>query len=313
MFPAPRPILTPHSLERGTRGANILKGIIFLFAIAFLGVLYVANSLELDQIKVMLMWALGLVPIALIIIFQLEIRRGLSRLAQSPLISPLIRIQSRKVVDELVQAAGRLSKNRIGALVVVERDVRLGDDVDAGAPVEAIMTSELLETIFYPGTPLHDGGVIIQGDRIAAAGCFFQLTDDHSVSSTMGTRHRAAIGVTEESDAVAIVVSEETGRISVVVHGKLTPDLSRDSLERLLYELLSERSKENVTAIRRRQPGAGAIPPISSTPPPPSPPATPTPPINPAPEGNVGPSNGDSNPPDTRGRVKRRRKEDSSK
>lgn len=246
---------------RGTRGANILKGIVALFVIAFLLVMYIADLLEMEEIKTMLTWALNGFALALIIIFAPELRRGLSHLAQSPLLSPLLRGQTLTVVDELVTAAIRLSKNRIGALVAIERDVGLGDYVERGVRVDAALTSELLETIFYPGSALHDGAVILQRDRVAAAGCLFPLTDDITISKSMGTRHRAGLGVTEETDAVALIISEETGRISIAVNGKLTPDLNREGLEKTLNELLYiRRDKAEAEQQKRKKTEAAGIP-----------------------------------------------------
>jgi diadenylate cyclase len=200
--------------------------------------------------------------VALIILFAPELRRGLSHLAQSPFLSPLLRGQSGNVVNELVGAAVKLSKNRIGALVAIERDVGLGEYVENGCRIDAALTSELLETLFYPGSALHDGAVILQHERVAAAGCLLPLTDDTTLSKSMGTRHRAAIGISEETDAVALVVSEETGRISVAVNGKLTTDLDREGLEKLLNELYA-RADRAMLAFRKPKeapPAGGRLP-----------------------------------------------------
>jgi diadenylate cyclase len=258
---------------RGTRGAGILKGIVFFFIVAFLGLMYLADLAELVHIKSMLQWLLSISALALLIIFAPEIRRALSHLAQSPLLSPLLRAPSSRVVEELSNAAVKLSKNRIGALIAIERDVGLAEYVENGCRLDALLTSELLETLFYPGSALHDGAVVLQHDRVAAAGCLFPLTDDTTLSKSMGTRHRAALGISEDTDAVALVVSEETGRISVAVNGKLTGDLNRESLAKLLGELLSK-------------PGGNAAP---SAPPPAAPGAGPVPPAG------KGPSNGNGN------------------
>jgi diadenylate cyclase len=222
---------------RGTRGAGILKGIVFLFIVIFLGLLFVADVLELERLRDMLRWVLSGSALALVILFAPELRRAVSHLAQTRLLSPFLRDHSTRVVDELVNAAVKLSKNRIGALVAIEREVGLGEYVENGCRIDAQLTSELLETIFYPGSALHDGAVILQQDRAAAAGCLLPLTDDTTLSKSMGTRHRAAIGIAEETDAVALVVSEETGKISIAVNGKLTSDLTRDTLHKLLTDL----------------------------------------------------------------------------
>ena len=279
---------------RGTRGAGVLKGLVFLFAAAFLGALYLAELVGLVHIRQLLTAALSWSALALVIIFAPELRRGLSHLAQSPLLSPLLHGQSSRVVDELVNAAVKLSKNRIGALVAIERDVGLGEYVENGVQIDARLTSELLETIFYPGSALHDGAVVLQHDRVAAASCLLPLTDDPSLSKSMGTRHRAAIGISEETDAIALVVSEETGRISVAADGKLTGDLTRDPLHKLLNDLFMRRERATI-AIRRAQeasdtkpslprpaasPG-GEPPPGPGTNPPPPPPAPSEPPPGP--------------------------------
>ena len=230
---------------RGTRGAPILKALVALFVVAFLGAMAVSDALGLVHIKTLLQYLLSGSALALVVIFGPELRRALQHLAQSPLLSPLLRDSSSSVLNELADAAVKLSKNRIGALVALEREVGLNEYVENGCKIDAALTSELLETIFYPGSALHDGAVVVRRDRVAAAGCLFPLTDDMSLSKSMGTRHRAAIGISEETDAVAVVVSEETGRISVAVGGKVTYDLNREQLVKLLDELLSRRKGED--------------------------------------------------------------------
>jgi diadenylate cyclase len=239
---------------RGTRGAGILKGIVFLFIVTFLGALFLAERFQLENIQRMLTWILSGSAIAIIVLFAPELRRGLSHLAQTRILSPFLRTQSSGIVDELANAAVKLSKNRIGALVAIERDVGLGEYVEHGCRIDAALTSELLESLFYPGSALHDGAVIVQHDRVAAAGCLLPLTDDTSLSKSMGTRHRAAIGISEETDAIALVVSEETGRISIAVKGKLTGDLTRESLEKHLTELYT-RGDRPAPSTRKGKPG----------------------------------------------------------
>ena len=242
---------------RGTRGAGILKGIVFLFIVTFLGALFLSERLHLENIQRILTWLLSGSAIAIIVLFAPELRRGLSHLAQSRILSPFLRSQSSGIVDELANAAVKLSKNRIGALVAIERDVGLGEYVEHGCRIDAALTSELLESLFYPGSALHDGAVIVQHDRVAAAGCLLPLTDDTSLSKSMGTRHRAAIGISEETDAIALVVSEETGRISVAVKGKLTGELTRESLEKLLSELYSRGDRSTLAFRKASLPGSG--------------------------------------------------------
>jgi diadenylate cyclase len=257
---------------RGTRGAGILKGIVFLFIVTFLGALFLAERFHLENIQRMLTWILSGSAIAIIVLFAPELRRGLSHLAQTRILSPFLRSQSSGVIDELANAAVKLSKNRIGALVAIERDVGLGEYVEHGCRIDAALTSELLESLFYPGSALHDGAVIVQHDRVAAAGCLLPLTDDTSLSKSMGTRHRAAIGISEETDAIALVVSEETGRISIAVKGKLTGDLTRESLEKLLTELYSRGDRPTLGI---RKPKAGEAPPEAGSVPKPPPAASP--------------------------------------
>ena len=290
---------------RGTRGAPILKAIVVFFVVAFLGAMYLADVLNLTHIKSMLQWILSGSALALLVIFAPELRRALQHLAQSPILSPLLRGTSTKVVEELANAAVKLSKNRIGMLVALVRDVGLGEYIENGIRIDAALSSELLETVFYPGSALHDGAVVVQHDRVAAAGCLFPLTDDTSLSKSMGTRHRAALGVSEETDAVVIVVSEETGKISVAVNGKLHHDLTRDQLVALLEELVS-RTPERMTAV---EPPPAAVPPPPEAPP--EPPATAAPPAGPAPAPPSGNGNGHPRETDRRGRSteKRSRKE----
>ena len=234
---------------RGTRGAPVLKGLVVVFIVAFLGAMYLADVLALPHLKQLLQWLLSGSAIALLIIFAPELRRAMQHVAQSPLLSPLLRPASVAVVDEIANAAVKLSKSHIGALVAIERDVGLTDIIEKGCRIDAALTSELLETIFFPGSALHDGAVVVRGDRVAAAGCLFPLTDDSSLSKSMGTRHRAALGISEETDAVAVVVSEETGRISIAVDGKLTGDLSREQLIKLVSELASRPQESGATPL----------------------------------------------------------------
>lgn len=229
---------------RGTRGAPILKGLVVVFVVAFLGFMYLADVLGLPHLKLLLQYILSGSAIALLIIFAPELRRVLQHVAQSPLLLPLLRPAATAAVQEIANAAVKLSKSRIGALLAIERDVGLNEYIEKGCRIDAALTSDLLETIFFPGSALHDGAVVVRGDRVAAAGCLFPLTDDMSLSKSIGTRHRAALGISEETDAVAVVVSEETGRISVAVDGRLTVDLTRDQLVKLLSEL-SSRGRED--------------------------------------------------------------------
>lgn len=231
---------------RGTRGAGLLKGVVFLVVVGFVGFLYLAELGGLMHIKEMMKWIISGSTVALIVIFAPEMRRGLQRLAQSRILSPLLVEHSTAFLSEIVKAVVKMSKNRIGALIAIERDVGLSEYLEQGVKLDGRLTSELLESIFYPGSSLHDGAVIVQHDRVAGAGCLLPLTDDPSVTKSLGTRHRAAIGLSEETDAILVVVSEETGRISVCIEGKLIGGLSADALEKTLVKLYTDRGKPDV-------------------------------------------------------------------
>jgi len=222
---------------RGTRGYGILKGLIFFVILAFFGATTVARVLGLQRIEAVLQYLLGGVAFAAIVIFAPELRRFLLRLSRSRLFSVVFRGAPIKIVGELVTATTRLAANRTGALIAIERDVGLGEYIERGSRIDAPVTSDLIETIFFQGTPLHDGAIVIQHERIAAAACFFPLSDDDKLAKSMGTRHRAALGVCEETDAIVIVVSEETGRISICTDRNFKVDLTREDLERELREL----------------------------------------------------------------------------
>ena len=194
---------------------------------------FAASRFGLSAVSWILAKILAISVIGFLIIFQPEIRRGLARLGQFGMFTA-----KEQIVDEIVKAAVWFSERKIGAIIAIEREVGLGSYIESGVHLDSKVTSELLTTIFTPNTLLHDGGVIIQLDRIVAAGCLFPLAQDSQIARQLGTRHRAAIGLTEETDAAVVVVSEETGAISVVVGGKLTRDLSKESLTKILANLL---------------------------------------------------------------------------
>ncbi|HPD16979.1 MAG TPA: diadenylate cyclase CdaA [Planctomycetota bacterium] len=223
---------------RGSRGAGILKGLGLVVVVGLLGVLFLARFLNLQVIGGIATEVVALFGFALLVIFQPELRRALVRLGQAPLFGFLARAE-KEVTDHVVEAAATLSRDQVGALIAIERDVSLRSYMEGGVRLDADVTSALLVTIFNPNTPLHDGAVIIQGDRIVAAGCLFPLTENVEAGSGFGTRHRAAIGVTEDSDAIAIVVSEETGSISLAIKGKLSRGLDPENLRTILRGILA--------------------------------------------------------------------------
>jgi diadenylate cyclase len=180
-------------------------------------------------------------PFALIVLFQSEIRRLLARLGGRRWITLGGRLEKREFIEELVLTFTQLSQQKTGALVVIERDIGLRSFIESGVLLEAFLSRDLLLTIFYPGSALHDGAVVVQGERIAAAACFLPLTVRPAIARDLGTRHRAAIGVTEETDCLSLVVSEETGRISVAAFGEIEMDITPERLEERITDHLIRR------------------------------------------------------------------------
>ncbi len=220
---------------QGTIAGTFVRGVGFLLMLAVVSAMLALSSFGLEIIGAIFKYLLGVSVIALLVIFQPELRRGLMRVGRNPVIGRLVARDSR-VVDEVVKAALTLSKDRIGALITFEGNVALDSYVAAGVGINADIKAELIDTIFWPGSALHDGAIVIREDRIAAGSCLFPLTENPEVSHHLGTRHRAAIGLTEETDALCIVVSEETGTISVAHGGKLVRDLDEDQLRGRLRE-----------------------------------------------------------------------------
>jgi diadenylate cyclase len=220
-------------LFRGTRGAAVLTG--FITTLVLLGGL--TRLFELDVINWILGRVLAFLAIAVLVIFQPEIRRALAQLGSKQLFGSSR--QRGVLIDVIVEAARSLSQRRCGALIAVEREIGFRGIVETGVPIDARATPELLTTIFLPNTPLHDGGVVLRGDRIAAAGCVFPLTQRDGLGTSVGMRHRAAIGLTEETDAVTVAVSEETGEISVALRGHLVKKLNPEGLRKFLATTLT--------------------------------------------------------------------------
>jgi len=222
---------------KGTRAVQVLKGIIIIVLI-FL----ISKELRLEAITWILTKLFTISVIAFVIIFQPELRRGLARIGQFGMFSG-----QEQALDEIAKAALILSKKKVGALIAIEREIGLKPYIESGIKMDSHITSELLNTIFSPNTPLHDGGVIMQGSMIAAAGCLLPLTQNPHVSGTLGTRHRAAIGLSEETDAVVVVVSEETGDVSISVNGRLTRHLDEKEFSRVLSNIFKpKKSKKSV-------------------------------------------------------------------
>ncbi len=224
------------NIKNNVKLSLIFKGVAFIIVLKI-----ISDFLNLTTIKVLLEYIIQWGFLALIIIFQPEIRNILEQLGRSQLLGrhKILTVDEREhLVYEIIQAMDYLRKNRIGALIVIERDISLGNYIDKAKKLYADLSSELLISIFYEGNPLHDGGVIIQGNRISCAGAVFPTSSSSKINKRLGTRHRAALGISEESDAISLVVSEETGRLSVAVKGELFYNLSIDDVRIMLIDEL---------------------------------------------------------------------------
>jgi diadenylate cyclase len=224
-------------LFRGTRGAAVFTG----FVIALLVISGLTRIFELDVMNWILSRVLAFLAIAVLVIFQPELRRALAQIGSQQFFSSSQ--QRHQLIDVLVETARALSQKHFGGLMAIEREIGFRGMQETGVPIDAKATTELLTTIFFPNTPLHDGGVVIQGDRIVAAACVFPLTQQQGLSTELGMRHRAAIGLSEETDSIVIVVSEETGIISVAHKSRILRDLDADSLRGFLSRTLAPSSR----------------------------------------------------------------------
>ncbi|MBI4576941.1 MAG: TIGR00159 family protein [Planctomycetes bacterium] len=226
---------------KGTHGEGILRGLAFLALVGFTVLLVIARWAGLDQINFLLTAFLQTSVFALIIIFQPELRRGLVRISQTPFLKFMFKGET-DPIGEVVDAAARMARNKVGAIVAIEREDGLKDYIERGTSIDAVVSQKLLESIFFPGSPLHDGAIVIRENRVAAAGCLFPLTENVAAIRNLGTRHRAGIGLSEQGDAIVVIVSEETGTISLALGGQLTRNLDKESLDRRLRELYANAS-----------------------------------------------------------------------
>ena len=226
---------------RGTRGARMLRGIAFILISLYLIVGLLADQFGLERLRFLYEKFLLFASFAIVIAFQPELRRALMRLGET---LPIFRGYSEQInedVEALVEAATFLSRRKIGAVVAVERDTPLVSLAeDNGTPIDAKLTADLLDTIFWPNSPLHDLGVIVSGGRIAYAGVQFPMAESGELERELGARHRAAVGMSQDSDAVVLVVSEETGDVSIAERGQLIRKLTPEGLRGLLLELLGK-------------------------------------------------------------------------
>ncbi len=226
-------------LIRGTHAVQMALGAMMLVI-----VYWVSQWADLETVNWLLRTFLPYVVFGIIVVFQAEIRKVLAHLGKTPLLGAFSAQRTEAVIDEVVLAATTLSSQHTGAIVVIEREMGLRTYIETGIGLDALVTYDLLVNVFSPGTPLHDGAAIIQGNRVAAAACFLPLTVNPELSRQLGSRHRAAIGVTEDTDALAVVVSEETGTISLVTGGNIRRELDARSLKQALLDALEVEESE---------------------------------------------------------------------
>ncbi len=234
-------------LGRETRAWQLVKGIVVIFIIAML-----SDWLQLRTLAFILNKTIELAGFAVVVLFQPELRRGLEQLGRSSNIRDFFNfdvsdevIHTTYTIEEIVKAATELSKTNTGALIVVERETKLGEIINTGTTLDSSISSELIINIFTPNTPLHDGALIIRDNKLKSAACFLPLTDNPNLSKELGTRHRAALGITEVSDCISVVVSEETGKISYALNGGLSRNLTPDTLRKALNKNLLEKKTVN--------------------------------------------------------------------
>ncbi|MGE4653186.1 MAG: diadenylate cyclase CdaA [Myxococcota bacterium] len=239
------------ALIRGTRAGQILVGLIALFT-----VFMVSQIFQLVTVSLILDTFLSSLVVILVILFQHDIRRALARVGRGLFPSVSAREES-EMLEEIVRASQALARRRIGALVVIERETQLADEITAGTPVDAAVSAQLLTSIFLPQSPLHDGAVIVQDGRLSQAGCILPLTTSVDLPEGVGTRHRAALGVTQETDALVVVVSEETGVISAVFRGEIAQGLDAPRLRETLLAILN--GERNQLSADTGDPGSGEV------------------------------------------------------
>lgn len=229
------------TIVRETRAWQLLKGVVIIVIAAKL-----AGIVGLKGTSYLLNLAISYIALAFVVLFQPELRRALEQIGNSKLgyffdtKKEEEILKKNLMIDEIIKAVSNLSKTSTGALIIYERETKLGEIINTGTKLDALVSSELLENIFVPNTPLHDGAVIIRNVRVVACGCFLGLSDNQNISKRLGTRHRAAMGITEISDCVAVTVSEETSSISFCINGKIYNDLTVETLKRYLVDTILE-------------------------------------------------------------------------
>ena len=233
---------------RETRAEQLAKGLI-----VFIGATLASDVCHLYTLHWILSGTMTVGLIALVVIFQPELRRGLEYLGRSKLPTVFNQVdkeEAKHIINEFVRAIESMSSSKTGALIIIERETLLNEIVETGTVIDAQISEQLIGNIFYEGSPLHDGALIVRGDRLRAAGCVLPLTQNKELSKELGTRHRAGIGITENSDALTIIVSEETGVISIAQNGKLTRFLDIKSVEKTLFNIYFD--KESVNPVKEK-------------------------------------------------------------
>ena len=229
---------------RQTRISQIIKGIVILLAAS-----WISDLIGMRTIHALLSWVINAGPVLLIVLFQPEIRRVLEELGTTSLFDPSARMQelnnTELLIDEMILALMHMARRRVGALIVIERKTRLNDVIATGTMVDGVISQPLIENIFEPNTPLHDGAVVVRGDRVVAAACLLRLSDTTGVGRDLGTRHRAGLGVSEVSDAAVFIVSEETGIISMARDGHLVRHLDEASLHQILQGIFEKKDEKD--------------------------------------------------------------------
>ena len=229
---------------RQTRISQIIKGIVILLAAT-----WVSDLIGMRTIHALLSWVINAGPVLLIVLFQPEIRRILEELGTTSLFDSTSRMQelsnTELIIDEMILALEHMARRRVGALIVIEQKTRLNDVISTGTMVDGVISQPLIENIFEPNTPLHDGAVVVRGDRVVAAACLLRLSDTTGVGRDLGTRHRAGLGVSEVSDAIVFIVSEETGIISMANGGHLVRHLDEASLHQILQGIYEKKDEKD--------------------------------------------------------------------
>ena len=226
---------------RTTRGNRMIRGLLVTVLGGVVGLWGLSELLELEELRHLLQISTGFIVVTLAIVFQPELRRAIAQLGERSILGRLMKSSGQDTVARVLRAAQAMASRRIGALIAFERETSLHNYIEEGTVIDSNANARLIESIFHPGTPLHDGAIIIRRDRVAAAGCIFPLPQEAEIDASMGTRHRAAMGLTEDTDAVVLVVSEETGRISVAREGRLATSIAPDQLEEELRSIISGR------------------------------------------------------------------------